>query len=326
MPTVTTPMQQLERRFATLGFPRAFIQDLAPEWWDESLESSAQSMMLFKMHFAKHLGLDFHSLMDDNAPITFAPVGAAHYRLTQSKCADDVQIAQSLAERLATTVATAMAQPYRAIPSDPDAVRQSILATHPWVNLEGLIDYLWQHGIPVIHLKHLPRKAKKFDGMVVDVAGRPVIVLSRGNEAPAWQLFILAHEVGHIGQGHVHSGKVFIDEKVNTSDSSAKETEATQYGLHLLTGHKEASIGGHRRRAEQLAQAALRYANSNHIDPGHVILNYGHTMKSMSLAQAALKHLPDHYDAPQRITEVLHQHIDIGLLPHDSQTILDKLI
>ncbi len=163
--------------------------------------------------------------------------------------------------------------------------------------------------------------------MVVDVEGRPVIVLTRANSAPAWQLFILAHEAGHIGKGHVHSGAVFFDENVGDPDSDGKETEATAYGLHLLTGVKESTIDGRRWfKAKTLAATALSYANQNGIDPGHVVLNYGHTTKQMALAQTALKLLPDQYPAPEYITFVLNKQIDLGLLPEDSKDILEKLM
>jgi hypothetical protein len=36
---------------------------------------------------------------------------------------------------------------------------------------------------------------------VVRIEGRPVIVLSDNHKSTAWIAFLLAHEIGHIGQG-----------------------------------------------------------------------------------------------------------------------------
>ncbi|WP_257288472.1 ImmA/IrrE family metallo-endopeptidase [Endozoicomonas sp. SESOKO2] len=282
MTTITTPIKRLERRLADSGFPKAFIKTVMPDWWDKSLGESAQSILMLKMHLSKHLGLDLASLVDDAKSVRLAPAGHTHYRLTQSKSKKDVVVAQSLAESLARLVASATPKPYVPIPKNPEEVRREILNTNKWVSLEALIDYLWEHGVPVIHLKQLPAGAKKFDGMVVDVDGRPVIVLTRVNKAPAWQLFILAHETGHIGNGHVDKGAVFFDEKVEGSDKDKKEEEATEYGMHLLTRVKD--------------------------------------------AQAALKEPPGQYSAPEYITEVLYQKIDLDLLPEDSKDILERLM
>ena len=329
MATVTTPMQKLERRLAHSGFPKKLVRAITPVWWDDSLEKSTQSMLLLKMHLSKHLGLDLASLVDDSSKVCFVANSPTHYRLTRGKSGKDVVVSKSLSESMARLIAAAALIPYTPIPEDPECMRQEILASTstPWVSLEALIEYLWEHGIPVLHIKGLPSTVKKFDGMVVDVDGRPVVILARGNQAPAWQLFILAHEAGHIGRGHVESGTVFFDEKVEDSDVDEKEREATEYGLHLLTGFKDPTITSRARMtANTLALAALRYARQNNIDPGHVVLNYGHTMDRMKLSQAALKMLPDQYSAPEYITEVLNQKIDWDLLPEDSKDILGKLM
>ncbi|WP_067583469.1 ImmA/IrrE family metallo-endopeptidase [Endozoicomonas ascidiicola] len=327
MTTMTTPMKKLQSRLHKTGFPIAYVKSVIPEWWDKSLEASSQSMLMLKMHLSKHLGLDLPSLIDDRMNIRFQEAGRTHYRMTHGKSDSDVVIAKSLAISVAKLVAAATVVPYKPIPASPSSVRKVIHREYNWVSFEALLDYVWKRGVPVVHLKKLPAKAKKFDGMVVNIDGRPVIILSRMDKAAAWQLFILAHEVGHIGKGHTEDGIVFLDEKLSGADEDEREQEATDYGMHLISGKSDTNIrSASELNGSTLAKASLTFGRKHKVDPGHVALNYGHSMKRMGVARAALNQLPDQYNAMEHMSVVLYQNIDLDLLPDDSQDILAKLV
>ena len=225
-------------------------------------------------------------------------------------------------------IASAAVPSFKPLPKNPETIRRSILKMHPWVGLDSLIDYCWSHGIPVVHLSRLPKGGKKFDGMVVDIDGRPVIVLAKGSKDPSWQLFILSHEIGHIGCGHVEGGAGFLDEVVDSDDNNPQEKEATLYGLKLLTGDKSrigpSGIG--RLTGGQLARAAKKFGKEHQIEPGHVALNYAHNQGFIPVGNAALKTIGGRFDAIAYINNALRNNIDGAEIPRDSRHVLDRLI
>src|SRR6185436_7100101 len=105
---------------------------------------------------------------------------------------------------VARMVIAAMQRPYSPIPTDPDSLRNEILATGAkWISLRALGRYCWEHGVPIIHISDFPEGQTKVDGIALDIDGRPAIVLARNSLKLAWQLFILGHEMGHIGARHL---------------------------------------------------------------------------------------------------------------------------
>ena len=59
----------------------------------------------------------------------------------------------------------------------------------------------WAHGVPVMYWRNLGTASENgWHGGSTN--GRPVIILSKASQLWAWQLFILAHEVGHVALGH----------------------------------------------------------------------------------------------------------------------------
>ena len=240
--TVSNPMEKLVNRLASAGYSADFVREITPAWWDNRLESSEQSMLLLKMHFSKSLGLDLSALLDECRSIQHQLEGNFHYNLTKNKKEDGIALSLSLARSMAKLVASASVKPHKPLPENASTIRQLILKDHPDVGFDNLVDYCWSRGIPVIHLSRLPKGANKFEGMVIDVNGRPVIVLGKGSKSTSWQLFILAHEIGHIGCGHVEEGGGCVDEIVDSGDDSPREKEATEYGLKLLTGDESSNI------------------------------------------------------------------------------------
>src|SRR5262249_3747340 len=142
-----------------------------------------------------------------------------------------------------------------------------------------LIDYCWSLGIPVIHLSSFPN-AKRPDGLCASVKGRPVIVLCKKVMRSAWLLFILAHELGHVALGHIEDDGVLIDESMSDNVKDKEEDDANAFAIELLTGNADErfSSSGRWPNATQLAEVALETGTRLRIDPGHIVLNYAHTM------------------------------------------------
>ena len=174
------------------------------------------------------------------------------------------------------------------------------------------------------------------EGMVTFCGGRPVILVTKKAEQPAWMLFILAHEMGHLALRHLDArdGSALVDEKVTEDDDGMvdpQEIAANAYALQLLTGGERGGIQLTRLMpAEQLAAAAIAFGTSHQIDPGHVILNAIRNTdvngkSPWSLGQAALKHL-DHEGASSVICRsAMRQSVDLDAFPDDSLEFLERL-
>jgi hypothetical protein len=164
--------------------------------------------------------------------------------------------------------------------------------------------------------------------MAVKVRGRPIVVLCKKTKAPAWLLFILAHELGHIVLGHIPDDGVLIDENVDTNERDDEEMAANAFALELLTGKREANFraGGRWPNAEMLVHFAKEYGRELKIDPGHIILNYAHTMgkEFFPVANAALGKLGSP-DAMGVVRRKLAQHLDWSRLPEDSSEFLMRV-
>ena len=89
-----------------------------------------------------------------------------------------------------------------------------------------------------------------------------------------------AHELAHIALGHIDDEGVLIDESVKHNVQDKEETDANAFAVELLTGNAESRFhtSGSWPNAHQLAEAAVSIAKESRIDPGHIVLNYAHTM------------------------------------------------
>ena len=206
------------------------------------------------------------------------------------------------------------------IPESAEAVRAAILNSGaPWVGLDHLLEYCWGIGIPVVQVSKLPAGATGFAGLCAVVENRPVIIVAAKNKQPAWLLFIVAHELGHICRGHLENNSVLIDEELAEGEGQEdQEREANEFALEVLAAGRRYSAGHTRLKAPALATAARRLASKHQVDPGHVILNYGHTMKFWPVANAALNLVNTDADAPAMIAEAMARHLDAEEVPADS--------
>ncbi len=115
---------------------------------------------------------------------------------------------------------------------DPAAVRSQMVDASGQVTLASMVDWMWDHGIPVIPL----HGKGGFCAAVVAVGG-PTLIVKETRDHVAYWLFDLAHELGHIALGHVHDdGLVDVDALNPAADASqdAQENAANEYALALL--------------------------------------------------------------------------------------------
>ncbi|HWB12477.1 MAG TPA: ImmA/IrrE family metallo-endopeptidase [Pirellulales bacterium] len=316
-------MKDLYGRLGSIGLPRKYVKTVAlPSWWDDEAASNPSGYAEGALFIARHLGLEYESLVDSNAKIRVYKPKECKFKKREGTTDEDLLLSQSISVRAAHLAASAMSKEYKELPPSAGEVRQEILSRGArCVNLQALVDYCWSIGIPVLHVSRFPASARKMDGLAACVEGRPVIVISRREHHSAWLLFILAHELGHIAHRHVCDDAVILDERIDEKSSDSEEKEANAFAIQLLTGDQDCQFRATGRwpNAEDLAQSAMDLSRKHGIDAGHIALNYGHTMgKFFPVARAALKIIEPKPEAIRLIGKYVAKNLDWSMLPSES--------
>lgn len=313
-----------------MGFSRPYIAKVGalPSWWDDEVASNPAGFAEMVILLSRHLGIEAKSMLDPSAPLRLKDFGACKYKKRAGTSIDELRLSRVIASRAAQLAAAALERPYLPVPAVTD-LRQQILENAPWVGLKELLDICWSHGIPVLHVNNFPKDVKKPDGVTMNVAGRPVIVLCREESQPSWLSFILAHELGHIAGGHIADNSTLLDEKVQDNELDPEETEADRFATELLTGNASTGIytDGRWPNANDLAELAVQFGKRNQVDPGHVVLNYAHTMgpNFFPVARAALKQLFPTADAIDIVRNRAAASLDWEQLPESSSEFLMRI-
>ncbi|WP_426358791.1 ImmA/IrrE family metallo-endopeptidase [Pseudocolwellia sp. HL-MZ19] len=196
----------------------------------------------------------------------------------------------------------------------------------PWVDLQSLIDLCWSNGIPVLHIPKLPTSSK-MDAVAIEVAGRPVIFLTKNDKHESWLLFHLAHEIGHVIAGHLEGGDMLVDIKIDGSDTEEHEQEANKIAFEIIIGSGPTNYGGetHGIKAIRLAEEALSQGKKDKVDPGHIILNWGYTTGIWGVASGALNYIFPDPQWKSFFIEKLLNNLDEDTVSEDSLEYLYKL-
>ncbi|MCE7984949.1 MAG: ImmA/IrrE family metallo-endopeptidase [Caldilinea sp. CFX5] len=317
-----TSMQELYQRLQQAGFNHAFVQDyLLPTWWDDSLGENPTMRAVAEVGIARMIGVSIHALHTPGTPLHLAP--NHEFRLKRNKGVTVPELLPAIA--LAQSAAHILAETIEDLPpfvtgAHALTVREEILAQHATVDLNGLLAWAWTHGIIVVHLCRLPMHAKKFSGIALFHATRPVIVLADGRDSPPWLAFHLAHELGHILLGHVQPGQLLLDDNIDrrqrlldaVEDLAFEriEAEANVFAMTLLTAQPEMRFAMQRDlNGEKLASCVQQRAGQSRIDAGTLALLYGYSAGRMGVAQNALKRLGRLHGAHELIAEMLKRHL-----------------
>jgi putative zinc finger/helix-turn-helix YgiT family protein len=277
------------------GFVVGKLRPLFPDWLADAEANRSASIELGS--FAQlYMGV----AADPNGSARLITPEPALLKATrhQANPAHAAALAMSLAvARLAARAATT---DWRGSLPPAAEVRAAILRStnRGWVDFANLAAFMWDSGIPVVHLPKLPVKAKGMDGLVARVEGRPVIVLHRDDILSDWMLFILAHEGGHVGRGHLGDaeGSAVVDDEVTEAGMLPdEEGEANAYAQELLVEKGKLLVIDDRiPTAEQFADSAIEFGRLHRISPGHFVLNAARHTPSppfslMPLARKTLK-------------------------------------
>lgn len=311
-------MTDLYCRLDGVGFPRSYVKNrILPDWWEDELARDPGNRRLAELAISRTLKIPLQSLVEPDAPLSLEGAREVRFKRWQSAGQELLLPAVTVARRifeLLLSCATSLPS-YRLEGSDPDALRDRILAGSQYVTLSDLLRFSWDFGVPVVHLDVLPDGAKRVDGMAFCVGGRPCIALSSAKRSPAWLIWHLAHEMGHVACGHLRTGAA-LDISIDFASTQTEEREANLFAKDIIYGKKHR--GGFK-AARHITGAALA-AQAKNLGPMHkifpacIVTSYGFNMKAWGTAQNALKVLGVAEGGPEAVRKALSERIDLDKL------------
>ncbi len=333
-------MVSLYARLGKLGFSKKFVREfLLPDWWDDAAAESPSGYAQACISIARTVDMPFQSLFSPDAKLALPSPNQFRLKKRSDTKPDALLPAVVLAQVAARIVANSLIDlPAYSPAAVPAAIRATILDANQNVDLAGLLDWSWQHGIIVLPMSAFPAGIKKFTALAMFADQRPVVVLASGRDGPPWHAFHLAHELGHILLGHVSPGKPpLVDEKIRSQQKlddptfDPEESAADEFALLLLTSQPaldfDAEVG---LTAPKLADRAQNWQRERGVNAGTIALTYGNSAARMPVAQDALKLLGlmegAHAAARLRLTRHLPDELSesleaalrlMGFLQHD---------
>lgn len=256
--TVRSLLRALDASFADITGPDApelSLKTLARRMTDAGVTSEVASALLSRVprpsvHAFLERVLGWGRQAIEAGQLQVAPLAGS----VQFKAPRANQPEQTPLLHLAWSVATAgraaaTVDHITAIPSDPAVARRAVEADLGELNLRTLLTWTWRQGTPV-----LPMTGRGgFSAAVWNLDDSPVIVLKEARDVPAFWLFDLAHELGHIARGHVTTRSIVDVEEPTSGDAldstDAQEREANEYALSLLVPDYQALVAEVRKRS-----------------------------------------------------------------------------
>jgi hypothetical protein len=327
---------RLVHRLLDIGLSKEMVDLSLPEWWVAEDYESPSARAMASMLLARRLNLDPTTLLDDEVPVGFLHTGVSkfkHMRLAEGPRRDALvgfatgvgRILLSMAEDARSLV----------VPADPLKLRKALISGRPFVSFGDVITACWSLGVPVLHLRVFPAQTKGVTAIAVKLGGRHAILVARESGFDAQYMFHVAHELGHIALGHLGEGGAIVDADPNDPANKREELvddeeerSADAYAQVLLTGSPlfevfgPGEIGGRQwlGTARELAIRAQQLSGELAVDPGHLVMVFGHSTGDWELAFAAARQLPQQPHKPgSLVNRVMWS--QLGELQGDEQSI-----
>ncbi len=322
-------IRDLAQRLRERGFSWPFVRScVLPEWWSDDMADVEANRALAEAYIAKHLGFSMEELRDRTRPLSPPRMAGVRFKRYKNEAEIDDKA------RASAVVAMGMASAFVwAIGADlpplqrrsAREIRDAILRESQYVDLDSLLAFCWDSGVPVLRLDRTP--GKRFDGMAAFADGRPVIVLASRRDSPPWLAFYIAHELGHIMLGHVRADTgAWFDVKIDSDVHSEDERNADRFACEVLSGFAEPKIENLKLKAHPLALTAAGTGPGQGVDPGVYALIYARSNNRWAVAQEALKYLGLGAGGRARIAEHMAGHLSDIELPEAEERFLRALV
>lgn len=320
---------EIYKLLAQLGLKKSQVKALLPDWWDDEVGQTELGVWEFALIIARRLSIDASALIQGDISMIGSVKRIAFKHRSTIK--SDAYLASSMmAASLSEAINAASFNPFKSFKSSAKELRNHIRETNGGViDFNGLLDFCWVHGLPVIPLPNLPIGIRKMDGAIFYSGSRPAIVIARKNDSKAWLSFILAHEIGHYCLSHLEPGGSIIDADLKgdltsqtESSSDYQEREADQFALDLLGGpeaDKVIEAWNPRSTGVGLAVSSRNDALGTGSAAGHLVLRHAFRTKRWAESQAALNFLDEDFDAQDYLVAKLKSQINLDMIAEDLQ-------
>ncbi|WP_432413791.1 hypothetical protein [Pantoea allii] len=322
-------------RLKEAGYPKSYILRLLPEGWDNSFIKTIDGIAQFTSILNQKIGINI-VFSSDNKIIVEENNELFRFKYLRNTNPCELTISANIGRALFKHAISCIKKDYAQLDSDPMRLRKEILkrSNDEIMTFELLLDFCWNSGIPVIFLDDLPRTAKRMTGMALCVNGRPGIVLGFKNKQTSRQLFVLAHEVGHIACGHVSLNGILVDESLNDvketiSDVSLikkdqQEKEADSFALKLIRGGIVNPLleFNSKINSTELAANAIIKSQELKIDPGHLIISYAKLYDDWTKAGLAMNFLHNQDKAINLLEEKFFLYSDLSMISNENRDFL----
>jgi hypothetical protein len=317
------------------GLTRAQVRALLPVWWATDAEKSPDGIAELCVLISRRLGLDLAALMQGQVRQR-ASAGSVAYKHRVDVASESLQAATAIASSLARAVVAAFPTPYSAQFTDAAGVAAMAREVgNGLVGLSSLIDACWNLGIPVLPLPNLPVGVRKMDGAVMEIDGRPVIIVSKKKSSRAWLAFIVAHEIGHIASGHLTRAGSIVDVSLQEhseyeaeSTKDIQEQEADRFALSIFGGgdvERIVSAWPSWASAVEIAVKSREAARDLGIESGHLVLRYAFLSRRWPESMAALRYLSEDSDAEAIMKTALQRNLDLDRVSDDMQDLVCRI-
>jgi len=323
---------RLRERLRSIGLSDPAIEAAWPVWWSDDADASASAKVELRFSVARKLGLDPHSLLDDDAQPRFVWRDEARFKHLSGEGQLERSAITSFGTALGTYLIAATKSKPLEIQYDSKALRDAILHEQPYVRLVDLLALCWSLGIPTIHLRVFPLVRKRMSAMSVRVGERSAIMLGKDSSYPPHVAFYLAHELAHIALGHLSEEPMVVDfemEEPTAADDDAEENTADEFALELLTGLSKPIVlpKEHRYSARELARVAQGAAAELGIEPGTLALCFGFSTKDWATANAAIRQI---YSEPRpvwaEVNRIAASQLALDLISDDARSYLSVVL
>jgi hypothetical protein len=329
------PADQLERRLRRLGLSRGAIRAAWPRWWSSEAESSSSAQLELRLAIGRHLGIDPRSLLDARATPRFIWGSEARFKHLTAESDVERDAIASFGRAIATLLVASGPPGARSLVGEaPSRLREAILtsASQPFARLTDLLSVGWSVGIPIAYLRVFPWPRKRMAAMSVAVGNRAAVLLAKEALYPAQVAFFIAHELGHIAAGHVHSSAVIVDMDQDAPEISGDDSEegaADRFALELLTGSPEITVlsGTGYASGPELARVAIDSAARLGIEPGTLALLFGYSTGRWATAMSAMKRIYSGVEPIWReINRIALTQLDLSQMSDDARDYLSSVL
>jgi hypothetical protein len=326
---VEADRKALKKRLKEAGLSDPLIDAAWPAWWSDEALSSQSAKAELRFAIARKLGLSPKSLFHDE--VEFVWKDEARFKHLSNET--EAQKAALTSFGISVCRILVRSLPPVAVPGGIGALdlRNSILRSRPFIDLQTLLAACWAIGIPVIHLRVFPLEAKHMHAMAVKVAERHAILLGRDAQIPAPVIFTLAHEIGHVMLGHIGSSSAIVDigDPLGPDQGDKEEIEADRYALELLVGtsHPDIQMDRPRFNSRELAATVLEQGPIMQIEPGTLALCLAHAQSLWPVANDAMRYIyTEQKPVWHEVNRIAAQQLDMESLNDDSADYLRKIM